>query len=252
MNELMKIPNSKFQNPRKFQTPNFKQRGRNMRRELLMFGTWTLFGIWILGFGISAPAAAAAAGKVLYQNDFSKGEIGKLPDEMLLLDGGFAVQDLKGNKVLQLPGAPLDTFGVLFGPTESANVAVSVRVHGTKKGRREPAFAVGLNGNAGYRLQISAAKRLIELYKGDEVVAKEPFTWESDSWTVLKLRTRKVKADEYVVEGKVWKHGATEPGKWTVSHVEKSEPNAGRASIWGNPFSGTPIAFDDLLVSAVP
>jgi hypothetical protein len=111
--------------------------------------------------------AAEPQGKVLYQNDFSKGEVGKLPEEMLLLDGGFAVQEVSGNRVLQLPGAPLDTFGVLFGPTEAADIQVKVRVHSTKKGRREPAFAVGLNGNAGYRLQVSAAKKLLELYKGD-------------------------------------------------------------------------------------
>jgi hypothetical protein len=36
-----------------------------------------------------------------------------------------------------------------------------------------------------------------------------------------------------------------------VTFAEKSEPNAGRASIWGNPFAGTPIDFDDLVVSAV-
>src|SRR5437762_6863671 len=86
----------------------------------------------------------AAENKVLYQNDFSKGEVGKLPEDMLLLDGGFAVQEVNGNKVLQLPEAPLDTFGVLFGPTEGANLALSARVHSTKKGRREPAFAIGL------------------------------------------------------------------------------------------------------------
>jgi hypothetical protein len=254
MNELMKIPKSKSQIPRKFQNPKIKSGALALHRQLLVLGAWSLFGIWILGFGFSASAAeaaSAASGKVLYQNDFSKGEIGKLPDEMLLLDGGFAVQEMNGDKVLQLPGAPLDTFGVLFGPTESANVALSARVHGTKKGRREPAFAIGLNGNAGYRWQVSAAKKLVELYKGDEVVAKEPFTWESGSWTVLKLRTRKVKADEFVIEGKVWKHGTPEPEKWTVAYTEKSEPIAGRASIWGNPFSGTPITFDDLLVTAV-
>ena len=194
---------------------------------------------------ISPPA------RILYQNDFSKAEVGKLPDEMLLLDGGFAVQEVNGNKVLQLPGAPLETFGVLFGPTESADLAVSARVHSTKKGRREPAFALGLNGNAGYKLQVSAAKKLVELYKGDEVVAKEPFTWESDSWTVLKLQVRKVKDGEFAIEGKAWKQGAPEPQKWTVTYTEKSEPIAGRASIWGNPFAGTPIDFDDLAVSAV-
>ena len=202
-------------------------------------------------FCITTASAADATGKVLYQNDFSKGEVGKLPEEMLLLDGGFAVQEVKGDKVLQLPGAPLETYGVLFGSTESVNVMATTRVHSTKKGRREPAFALGLNGNAGYKLQISASKKLVELYKGDDVVAREPFAWESDSWTLLKLQVRKVKDGEFVVEGKAWKQGAPEPTKWSVSHTEESEPSAGRASIWGNPFAGTPIDFDDLLVSAL-
>lgn len=203
------------------------------------------------GLVCSAWMACAAETKPLYQNDFSKGEVGKLPEEMLLLDGGFAVQEVAGNKVLQLPGAPLETFGVLFGPTEASGLAASVRVHSTKKGRREPAFALGLNGNAGYKLQISAAKKLVELYKGDDVIAKEPFTWESDSWTMLKLQVRKVKDGEYAIEGKAWKQGTPEPDKWTVTFAEKTGPTAGRASIWGNPFAGTPIDFDDLMVTAV-
>ena len=199
-----------------------------------------------------AVCAAADAPKPLYQNDFSKGEIGKLPDDMLLLDGAFAVQEVNGDKLLQLPGAPLaEGSGVLFGPTESANIAVSGRIHSTKKGRREPAFALGLNGNAGYKLQVSAAKKLIEIYKGDGVVAKKPFAWESDSWTMLKLQVRKVKDGEFVVEGKAWKQGAPEPEKWIVTYLEKSEPIAGRASLWGNPFAGTAIDFDDLRVTAI-
>jgi hypothetical protein len=196
-------------------------------------------------------AHAADTAKPLYQNNFTTNEVGKLPEEMLLLDGGFAVQEVAGNKVLQLPGAPLETFGVLFGPTEASGLSLSARVHSTKKGRREPAFALGLNGNAGYKLQISAAKKLVELYKGDDVIAKEPFTWESDSWTMLKLQVRKVKDGEFAIEGKAWKQGTPEPDKWTVTFAEKAEPLAGRASIWGNPFAGTPIDFDDLVVSAV-
>ena len=226
------------------------------RRSHLMFGVWCLVGVLGLGFGVSSLARAAdGTGKVLYQNNFTTNEVGKLPDEMLLLDGGFAVQDVSGNKVLQLPGTPLDTFGVLFGPTEGANLAVSARVHSTKKGRREPAFALGLNGNAGFRLQVSAAKKLLELYKGDDVVAKEPFTWESDSWTMMKLQVRRAKDGEFAVEGKAWKQGTPEPDKWLVAHIEKTEPgkepSAGRASLWGNPFAGTPIDYDDLVVSAV-
>jgi hypothetical protein len=244
MNERMKTPGSKFQ------APGTHEFARSRRMQSLMFGFWILFGSWVLDLGFFTVHAADTA-KPLYQNDFSKGEVGKLPEEMLLLDGGFAVQEMNGDKVLQLPGAPLETFGVLFGPTEASGLAATVRVHSTKKGRREPAFALGLNGNAGYKLQISAAKKLVELYKGDDVIAKEPFAWESDSWTVLKLQVRKVKDGEFAVEGKAWKQGTPEPAKWTVSVTEKSEPSAGRASIWGNPFAGTPIHFDDVVVSAV-
>ena len=200
---------------------------------------------------VCLTAHAADSAKPLYQNNFTTNEVGKLPDEMLLLDGGFAVQEVSGNKVLQLPGAPLETFGVLFGPTEPHGLAASVRVHSTKKGRREPAFALGLNGNAGYKLQISAAKKLAELYKGDDVIASAPFTWESDSWTMLKLQVRKVKEGEFAIEGKAWKRGTPEPDKWTVTHTETTEPSAGRASMWGNPFAGTPIDFDDLVVRAL-
>src|ERR1051325_9379191 len=179
----------------------------------------------ILSLSLCAMTAFAAErpAPVLYQNDFAKAEVGKLPEEMLLLDGGFAVQEVNGNKVLQLPGAPLETYGVLFGPTEKSGLAASARVHSTKKGRREPAFALGLNGNAGYKLQVSAAKKVLELYKGDDVVAKEPFTWESDSWTVLKLQVRKVKDGEYAIEGKAWKQGGTEPDKWLVTYNDKPE-----------------------------
>lgn len=212
---------------------------------------------WILVAILTAALGARAAdsGEVVYQNDFSKAEVGKLPEDMLVLDGNFAVQEVAGNKVLQLPGAPLDTYGVLFGPSEAANLCVSARIHGTKKGRREPAFAIGLNGNAGYRLQVSASKKLIEIFKGEEGVAKEPFTWPSDSWTMLKLQLRKVKDSEYVVEGKAWSQGGTEPAKWQVTYTDRlesgKEPNAGRPSIWGNPFAGTPIEFDDLVVTTV-
>src|SRR5215203_4716729 len=107
----MKTPNSKLQTPDKHQTPNTNANTKNARAFGLMFGVWIFSGSWILDPG----SALAAEPRPLYQNDFSKVEIGKLPEEMLLLDGGFAVQDVSGNKVLQLPGAPLDTFGVLFG-----------------------------------------------------------------------------------------------------------------------------------------
>lgn len=203
-----------------------------------------------------------------YSNDFEKAALDKVPDDMLVLDGGFGVKEEGGNKFLELPGAPLETFGVLFGPTEPSGLAVGARIQSTVKGRRFPTFAVGLNGVGGFKLQVSPAKKLIELIKGEEVVATAPFTWESGSWTALRLQLRKVKDGEIIAEGKAWKHGEAEPKTWQVSKTERTmvaaqpaenpssnvsairgELPAGRPSVWGMPFSGTAIRFDDLSVT---
>lgn len=94
----------------------------------------------------------------MYENNFEKAELDKVPADFLVLDGAFEVKADGGNKFLELPGAPLDTFGVLFGPTEKDSLAVSARIFGTLKGRRFPSFGVGLNGVGGFRLLVSPAK----------------------------------------------------------------------------------------------
>ncbi len=196
-----------------------------------------------------AAAMGSAQAQVLYTNGFDKADVEKVPDDMMVLDGGFAVKDEAGNKFLELPGAPLETYGVLFGPTEASGLAVTARVQGTGKGRRFPTFAVGLNGVGGYKLQASPAKKLVELVKGEEVVASAPLTWESGSWTMLRLQCRKVKDGEFKLEGKAWKQGEAEPKEWQIVRVEAAESPAGRPSVWGMPFAGMSIKFDDLVVT---
>lgn len=185
--------------------------------------------------------------KPLYENNFETNEVGKVPDDFLVLDGGFVVKSDGKNKFLELPGAPLDSFGVLFGPTEKTDVEVSARINGTSKGRRYPTFGVGLNGQEGYKLQVSPAKKMLELYKADEVIASVGYEWKSGQWTMMKLALRKV-GNGWVVEGKAWTQGDKEPEHPTVSTEQKYQPPTGRASVWGQPYSTTPIQFDDLLV----
>ena len=204
--------------------------------------------ICLISLMLSAAVCAVEA-QVLYTNGFDKAELEKVPDDMLVLDGGFAVKEEGGNKFLELPGAPLETFGVLFGPTEASGLSVSARIQGTGKGRRFPTFAVGLNGVGGFKLQVAPAKKLVELVKGEDVVGSAPFTWESGSWTRLRLQCRKVKDGELKVEGKAWKQGDPEPKDWQISLAETAESPAGRPSVWGMPFAGTPIKFDDLQVA---
>lgn len=211
----------------------------------------TSITLLICCLGLSLSLSLLAQTKPLYENNFEKAEIGKLPEGFLALDGGFVVKEEEGNKVLELPGAPLDSFSVQFGPTESSDIAISARINGTAKGRRYPTFGVGLNGVAGYKLQVSPAKKLLELYKDQEVRATMAFEWKSGEWTHLRLQVRKSKAGEWKVEGKAWLPGNTEPEAWMIAADEKEEPTAGRASLCGSPFSGTPIQFDDLTVSAV-
>src|SRR5581483_6734481 len=199
-------------------------------------------------FGNAGPAMADDA-KALYENNFEQAAVGAVPADFLVLDGGFAVKQDGTNKFLELPGAPLDSFGALFGPTEKSDVAVSARINGTNKGRRYPTFGVGLNGQGGYKLRVSPGKKALEIYKGDEVVATTAYDWKSGEWTTMRLQVVK-SADVWKVEGKAWPQGAAEPAQPMVSYADKQEPSAGRASIWGSPYATTPIQFDDLVVKS--
>ncbi|MBM3822386.1 MAG: hypothetical protein FJ404_05790 [Verrucomicrobia bacterium] len=193
---------------------------------------------------------AFALSKGVYQRDFTSTAVDQIPDDFLVLNGTFGVKEENGNRFLELPGAPLDTFGVLFGMTEKEGLQVSGRGLGTSKGRRFPTFGFGLNGAGGYRLQVSPAKKAIELFKGDHACASSPFDWQSGKWTHFKLQIRKQAETPatWKVQGKVWTEGSEEPKAWSIAWEEKEEPIPGRASLWGSPFANTPIRFDDLRV----
>ena len=132
-----------------------------------------------LALGLFATPGEAAEEKPLYQNDFEKAEVGKVPDDMMVLEGAFAVKSDGTNKLLELPGAPVEDFTVLFGPTESAGLTITARLFGTSQGRRAPVLAVGSNGVGGYELQLAPAKKALELFKGEERLVSVPCTWES-------------------------------------------------------------------------
>jgi hypothetical protein len=197
-------------------------------------------------FALGLLAMTALAQEAVYKNDFQSAEVGKVPQEMMVIDGGFAVREEAGNKFLELPGAPLDTFGILFGPTEKENRTVSARIFGTSKGRRAPTFSVGLGGVGGYKLQVSPGKKMLELYKGDAVKTSVPFEWQSGKWTHLALTLKKANENEWTLEGRAWMEGSPEPVAPTLTFKDNEAPPAGRASIGGSPYPTTPIRFDDL------
>ncbi len=210
---------------------------------------------WIADHIAQDKVAVEPAAEVLYAADFSTVKAGELPEDFMVLNGEFAVREADGRKVLELPGAPLDSFAIMFGPARPENTGVAARILGTSQGRRYPAFAVGLNGLGGYRLKVASAKRSLELFRGSEesgeLVASSPLSWTSGQWTHLRLQVRRVGTDEWRVEGKAWMDGSVEPTKWMVSYVEKQKPLPGRAYVAASPFSGTPLRFDGLVVTQV-
>lgn len=206
------------------------------------------FTAWIAALLLSGATLFGQDFKPVYQNDLEKAEVSKCPDEFFVLDGAFAVQEDGGNKFLELPGAPLDSFGFLFGPAEKGDLAASARILATAKGRRFPTFALGLNGIAGYRVQVNPAKKALELYRGETLKTSAAYQWESGTWTHLRLQIRKTGAN-YKIEAKAWPEGKPEPKEWIVSAEDAEELSAGKAGVYASPFAGTPLRFDDLVLA---
>lgn len=193
------------------------------------------------------PVVAQATGP-LYQNDLQKLQSGKLPDEFLVLGGEFSLVKDADNVVIELPAEPIDAFGLLYGPTiKNEGAVASARVFGTKKGRRAPAFGVGVFGISGYKLRLSPAAGNLEILRDENIQADVPFEWKSESWTRLKIQARPVENGQWKVQGRAWPDGEKEPDTWQIEWTDKEAPPSGRASLIGAPYSGTPLRFDDLM-----
>jgi hypothetical protein len=186
--------------------------------------------------------------RVLFKSDFESANVDSVPEELMVLAGEFSVKDIGGNKALELPSNPIEDFSALFGPAESDGIAVRARVHSESSKRLAPRFGVGLDGVTGYRLLVAPGQKRVQLLKDQQTVASAPFEWKSGTWTSLHLQIRKVAEGKWIIEGRAWADGTPEPKDWSVSFEVREAPPAGKASIWGAPYSAKPILFDDLSV----
>jgi len=110
---------------------------------------------------------------------------------------------------------------------------------------------VGLHGISGYRLRVVPSSGTVELLKNEEVVVSEKFAWKADQWTNLKLEIKPA-GDQWSIRGWVWAvadgEAGEQPEKPSIEHTDKSAPGQGKASLWGSPYSGKPVDFDDVKV----
>jgi len=217
-----------------------------MKRGILLLAA---IGVTLIAGSAAAATTNAAAPTALFACDFTDIPAGSPPDTFMVIQGDFAVKESSTNKWLELPGAPLDSHLMLFGPVTNANVTVDARILAARKGRRMPTFGVGLGGVAGYKLQVAPAKDAIELLLDSQVVTNAPFAWKSGTWTQCQLRVLQTGDSSWTVEARAWNAGDPEPKDWPLKLVTQDKPISGQASVLGSPFSGEPIQYDDLRVS---
>ena len=205
---------------------------------------FVLLTLCCIGLGTSL-----AQSDTLYKQDFQSTSLGETPEDFLNLSGKFAVEKNASNHYLNLPGAPLDSHGAIFGPDNEGDLVLSARVRSKRKGRLYPSFGIGLYGLGGNILKVSPAKKSLELFRGREGVKEVPYDWKSNQWTSLKLEVVANGESSWMIRGKAWADDTPEPAGWQLTAQTELAPTQGKASLWGQPYAGNPIQYDELTLN---
>lgn len=194
-------------------------------------------------------ALAASAPPRQYTNTFESLPPGKVPEDIMVLDGTFTIANVEGNKCLELSGDPVGEFGALLGPALGPAIDVKTRIWAAASGKRFPEFGIGAGDAGGFKLFVAPGRHIIELRAGEDTRASAPVQWKSGTWTWLRLRIEPRGKQGWLIAGKVWPSDQKEPDPWTLSTQATSAPPGGRVSVWGETFSEQPIRFDDVSAS---
>ena len=207
--------------------------------------------ISLLAAALCLPALADDEKSAEFKQDFEKVEVGKVPDKVMEIEGTFEVVEEEGKKFLRVGVEPLAENGIVMGPSMKGGGTIEAKIRAFKKRRSYPRFAIGLHGISGYRLRVVPSSKQVELLKNEEVVAKKAFEWKADTWTHLKLEIKK-DGESWAIRGWVWPVADGDEGKQpkeaSIIHTDKEVPGQGKGSLWGSPYSGRPIDFDDVKV----
>ena len=198
-----------------------------------------------------AEEPKGSANPAAFEEDFESVAVGEAPDGVMEIDGTFTVVEEDGAKFLRVGIEPLAENGIILGPSMKAGGSVEAKIRSFKKRRSFPRFGIGLHGISGYRLRVVPSSGTVELLKNEEVVASEKFVWKADAWTNLKLEIEQA-GDGWAIKGWVWPVAEGEAGKQpeapSIQHSDTNAPGQGKASLWGSPYSGKPVDFDDVRV----
>jgi hypothetical protein len=196
-----------------------------------------LSSLWVL-----APATQAAP-VVL---GFEDAPVGEEPDDLFVIDGSFSVVAAGEGRAVEIAAVPLAESGAIFGESMQGAGSVQATVVAEAKRRSTPRFGVGLHGLSGYRLRVVPASNQIELVKNEETVLAAPFTWTPGQPLTLRLDITAAGDGKWRVEGRAWPATGERPAEPQIALDAEGKPGTGKASIWGTPYAGLPIQFDDL------
>ncbi len=182
---------------------------------------------------------------------FQDAELGDPPDDLLVLAGEFQVIEEEGNKLLMLPAEPLEENGIFYGKSSQAAMTAEARFRAGKKRRTAPRFGVGVYGVSGYRLRVVPGKKHVELvHREDQVLATQPYTWKADKWCHVRLAVIDDETSgKRQIKGWVWTEGEEAPDDPIITFETDDKSGRGKPSVWGTPYAGKPIYFDDLTVT---
>ncbi len=191
------------------------------------------------------PVAAPAQEKEAFQLDLAAAPDGPLPKETLfVVEGVWEVADKDGTRAVQVNPEPITDANAQFGPSAKGDASVTARVFASRRARSYPRFGISVHGISGYRLIVNPPLKQIELVKSDEVVAKAPFNWTSDTWVNLRLEASRHGEDgPWTISASAWE-GETAPAEPLLKHMDESSmKGTGKCGLWATPYSGLPVHF---------
>ena len=208
--------------------------------------------IYFFASALALPVLADEKKTSVYQQDFENVKVGEAPEAVMEIEGAFTVVEEDGKKFLRVGVEPLAENGIVLGPSMKAGGTVEAKIRSFKKRRSYPRFGVGLHGISGYRLRVVPSSKKVELLRNEEVVVEKEFMWKPDTWTNLKLEIKQ-SGDKWSIRAWVWPVAEGDEGKQpkqaTLEHSDEEPPGQGKASLWGTPYSGRPVDFDDVKVT---
>ncbi len=197
---------------------------------------------------LALSGAVAAQTKEAFKLDLGGVADGPLPKEALfVVEGVWEAVDKDGTRAVRISPEPITDANAQAGPSAKGSASITARVFATRQARSYPRFGVSVHGMSGYRLMVNAPLKQIELVKADEVVAKAPFVWTSDTWASLRLEAkREGESGPWTITASAWSEGA-EPAEPLLRHTDESSMKGnGKCGLWGTPYSGQPVYFADV------